>query len=448
MCLANLPSFAARLPEQCVAINKKLGGPINVSPPKRKLTKSASISGNLSRPGAATKRPVPPKPRKSLTRVLSDERQRERRSVSAQPNRKISLLRSATMPVLPGFKREGSDVSLLSIPSAESQSQNPVNKSGFTSSKRFGHREVDFTSLARDESAKIKKQASIKDELKDAIAALKKPNRELAGKTFAETIEQRTIPLSMSRQSKKPVRNPLFQSVQISATPKINRQNDIFSKSQNVARPEAEEYELVPLSSTPRIPQSSIPASDRRSLRDQLLTTVQATPSRKVSTTLASSGISEANVLQDTPLPRNPLLNTIQATPSRKSTSQPRNTNLIVSRAPSTSALPSSLHIRRSSASLFTSVPNSAMKPPPQDQITPNTELSSFEETPIKQRTILDYGLPVVNVEGKGHGHTLSPFGNNKENKLMLEAKEPVSTPEDSIYMSLGWDDGDLDELG
>lgn len=195
----NNGSFSARLPEQCAVINKKLGGPVNVPPPKRKLMKSASVSGNLSRPGAATKRPVPAKPKKSLTRILSDERERERRSASAQPNRKISLLRSATMPAMPGFKREGSEISLSSIPSADSQTQSTVNKSGFTNSKRFGHREVDFASLTRDEDAKAKKQASINDELKNAIAALKKPNRELAGKNFAETIEQRTMPLSVSR---------------------------------------------------------------------------------------------------------------------------------------------------------------------------------------------------------------------------------------------------------
>lgn len=199
--LTKLGSFSARLPEQCVAINKKLGGPVNLPPPKKQLARSASASGSLSRPGAATKRPITIKPRKSLTRILSDERERERRSASAQPNRKISLLRSATMPVMPGLKREGSEVSLSSIPTAESQPLLAANKGGFTNTKRFGHREVDFASLNRDPDAKAKKQASIDDELKNAIAALKKPNRELAGKTFAETVEQRILPTSLSRST-------------------------------------------------------------------------------------------------------------------------------------------------------------------------------------------------------------------------------------------------------
>lgn len=445
-------SFAARLPEHCAAINKKLGGPVNISPPKRTLTKSASGSGSIARPGAATKRPVPPKPRKSLTRILSDERERERRSVSAQPSRKISLLRSATMPAIPGFKREGSEVSISSIPSIESHSQSAVNKNGFTSNKRFGHREVDFTSLAREENDKAKKQASINDELKNAIAALKKPNRELAGKTFAETIEQRTMPLSISRKSRKPIRNPLFQSVQISATPKINRQVDIFSKSQPAPKPLPEEIDFIPPSCAPRVPQSSLPASESCSVRDTLLNTVQSTPSRKVSTITASSSASQPTSLQDTPLPRNPLLNMIHATPSRKIPSTFRRTSLNVAKSGNASAVPQSpLHVRRSSASLFTSVPDSAMRPPPVDQVTPNTELSSFEETPVKKRVDPLSMKPNINSPVEGHGHSLSRMSSNKENRNTLETAKtmnyPLKTPEEDLYKSLGWDDGDLDEL-
>lgn len=176
-------------------INKKLGGPINISPPKPKLSRSASASGALSKPGAATKRPVPARSRQSLTRVLTDERERERRSASAGPNRKISLMRSATMPAVPGLKREGSEApSLSSIMSAESQPIFAANRGGVLNSKRFAQREVDLSSLAPDPNTKARKQAKIESELKEAIAALKKPNRELAGKSFAETAEQRAVP--------------------------------------------------------------------------------------------------------------------------------------------------------------------------------------------------------------------------------------------------------------
>ena len=190
-------SFAARLPDRCAVINRKLGGPVIVSPPKPRLSKSSSFSNTASRPGQATKRPIPAKPRRSLQRVLTDER--ERRSVSRGPGRAPSLMRSTTTPAVPGLKREASEApSLSSIPSVESQPLH-ANRGGVLNSKRFSKREVDLSSLAPDSKAKVQKQALIEAELKEAISALKKPNRELAGKTMVETAEKRSAPASHSR---------------------------------------------------------------------------------------------------------------------------------------------------------------------------------------------------------------------------------------------------------
>ncbi|EHL02415.1 hypothetical protein M7I_1490 [Glarea lozoyensis 74030] len=141
------------------------------------------FSGALSRPGAATKRPVPSKPRRSLQRVLTDER--ERRMAESQ------------------FGDSG--------------------RGQVAKSKQLARREVDLGSFNAATNAKAAKQAKIDAELKDAISALKKPNRELAGKALVETAERRSTSASHSRKSKKPVRNPLFQGIQISATPKTNR---------------------------------------------------------------------------------------------------------------------------------------------------------------------------------------------------------------------------------
>jgi DNA replication regulator SLD3 len=183
-------SFAARLPDRCATINRKLGGPVVASPPKPKLPKAASTSNVISRPGAATKRPVPAKPRRSLQRILTDER--ERRSVSSGSGRPISLMRSATMPAVPGLKREGSEApSLGSIPFADAQSVQ-ASRGGVLNSKRFSRREVDMSSLAPKVTARKRTQVDIEAELKEAISALKKPNRELAGKALAETAEKRS----------------------------------------------------------------------------------------------------------------------------------------------------------------------------------------------------------------------------------------------------------------
>jgi hypothetical protein len=199
ICLTITCSFSSRLPERCAIINRKLGGPVVVSPPRPKLSKAASFSNAPSRPGAATKRPVPVKPRRSLQRVLTDDR--ERRSMSRGPNKAIALMRSATIPTVPGLKREASEApSLSSIPSADSQSLE-ANRGGVLKSKRFFQREVDLSSLAPEASTntKAKKQAIIAAELKEAISALKKPNRELAGKSLAETAEKRSVSASHTR---------------------------------------------------------------------------------------------------------------------------------------------------------------------------------------------------------------------------------------------------------
>ena len=170
-----------------------------VSPPKAKLSKSSSFSGPTSRPGAATKRPVPAKLQQSLKRVLTDEKARDRRSMSHGRGRSISLMRSATAPIVPGLKREASEApSLSGIPAADSQSLK-ASRLGVLNSKRFSQREVDLTSLAPDVNPKAKKQLNIEAELKEAISALKKPNRELAGRDVAESAEKRTASAPHSR---------------------------------------------------------------------------------------------------------------------------------------------------------------------------------------------------------------------------------------------------------
>ncbi|KAH7330385.1 DNA replication regulator SLD3-domain-containing protein [Rhexocercosporidium sp. MPI-PUGE-AT-0058] len=393
------PFFQSRLPDRCAVINRKLGGPVVVSPPKPKVSKSSSFSGAPSRPGAATKRPVPVKPRQSLKRVLTDDR--ERRSMSRGPNKKIALMRSATMPIMPGLKREASEApSLSSIPTAESQSLE-ASRGGVLNSRRFSRREVDLGSLLPEMSSKAKKQAIIDAELKEAISALKKPNRELAGKALAETAEKRS---ASSRKSKKPVRNPLFQGVQISATPKANRQRDMFAQQSQMSSLErmVGESSMIPASSIPRIPQSVSRSSGGGHQNNPLLSHVQATPTRKAVPAFPRRSMAEMDF----------------------------------------GGIPSSpLHVRWSSAQLFTAVPDSAVK-------NTSAPLSyGVDDTPIKKRP----------ASSLGHGHpSMASFGSDKEND-QLERKAAVdvglrgsigSSKDESIYKALGWDDNDdIDDL-
>jgi hypothetical protein len=103
------------------------------------------------------------------------------------------------MPVGLGLKREASEApSLSSIPTADSQKFTGI-KGDIFGTKRFAQREVSVSSGPPEMNPKAKRQAIIDAELRDAISALKKPNRELAGKAIAETAEKRSASASHSR---------------------------------------------------------------------------------------------------------------------------------------------------------------------------------------------------------------------------------------------------------
>ncbi|QSZ29086.1 hypothetical protein DSL72_003596 [Monilinia vaccinii-corymbosi] len=436
-----IPFFSARLPDRCDAINRKLGGPITKSASKPRVPKYSSFSNTPTRPGAVTKRPVPAKQRKSLQRVLIDDR--GRRSLSIGSNRAISLMRSATDPTMPGLKREASEApSLSSIPSAEFKPLH-VNRGGVLNSKRFSQREVDMSTLAPEPNSKAKKQAAIDAELKDAILALKKPNRELAGKTLAETAERRFVSAGHSRKSKRPVRNPLFQgfqAVQIKATPKTSRQKDMFGESQSCVNrstnSEEMEFGIVPPSSVSAIPQSTVrPSYDRDPFRDS----IQVTPSR----------ISFSSLPRPTNDPTN------------------RDTDSDYGAMPPSSPL----QMRRSSAQLFNSVPGSIVRRRPVSAVsravleTPikrpspsplynGVEETPLKETPLKEKSPKETLLGKIGVWKFGHSHPSDPSNQDQENirdvPVALEKMKPtqVYKKEVSYYEALGWnDDDDIDDL-
>ncbi len=120
--------------------------------------------------------------------------------MSRGPNKAIALLRSQTMPLMPNLKREASETpSLAGIPAAKSAHPLAISRTGVLDPKRVSSREVHINQLVPNVDAKANKQATIDAELKEAISALKKPNRELAGKAIAETAEKRSALVSHPR---------------------------------------------------------------------------------------------------------------------------------------------------------------------------------------------------------------------------------------------------------
>lgn len=242
MRLTILFSFCARLPELCDSINRKLGGPIVQAPQKEKCAKPAIPS--KSKPGAPVKRPSATKKpsERILQRALSKEQMR--RSVSREPSKEIARMRSITAPTIPGLKREGSEPLLPMVPRGESASlkDRPPNV--------FSH----SSSSSLVQGAKAQKAAHVEAELRDAISALKKPNRALAVKEFVDAAEKRASAASVP--PKKLKRQSRASNVQVKATPANNRFKDVLAAESQLDTLD-EEAELIPPSSV--VPASSAP---------------------------------------------------------------------------------------------------------------------------------------------------------------------------------------------
>lgn len=93
------------------------------------------------------------------------------------------LTRSATDSIIPGIKRELSDATLSAISTTRLNLQHP---------RRYSYREVDLSAAAQATEAKQQKKSVIEQELKNAIAALTKPNPRAAAREVVDSAERRT----------------------------------------------------------------------------------------------------------------------------------------------------------------------------------------------------------------------------------------------------------------
>ncbi|KAK3362742.1 DNA replication regulator SLD3-domain-containing protein [Lasiosphaeria hispida] len=281
-----VPFFSARLPEICDSINRKLGGPLVQSPPKEKNAKSAVIP--RAKPGAPAKRPMALRKdkEKTLERVLSNERLR--RSVSRGPSGALALMRSASVTAIPGLKREASEPLLAMIPRGEMNSlkEKPKPSSLFSRS----------TSSIFMEDSKAKKKAQVDAELKDAISALKKPNRALAVKEIVDEAERRKS--TGVSQPKKLKRSGRVSAVQVKATPANNRFKDVLAvgmDSAQISRTPSGLLDSVPSSSSV-VPASTAPRKFANLINTSIAAvkppaySVQATPARTTRMTTAIPG--------------------------------------------------------------------------------------------------------------------------------------------------------------
>lgn len=306
-----IPFYMNRLPEQALMINKKLGGPAHSSPPKRKAMKPPT-----SRKSGDSKEPEAKKSRRSLTRVATETMRRT--AGRATP----TLSRSATdSALLSGIKREPCEAPLSAIPFQRSPSRN--NRRSVSQFRHLEGRELDLETPSAAVTAKLKQKQRVEEELKDAITALKKPNRGLAAGGYAEDLEWHSLrPVSRSRKQPNPTRK-VVKDIQVTATPRAGRRTkdmieqtpthhyhagNPFARLSAPVSPQSSDF-LIPSSGT-RQSTSVIPGTVHRSttVRQLAHTGIAETPSKAPSTKTFESGAARRTIFATPSKPKSPLL--------------------------------------------------------------------------------------------------------------------------------------------
>ncbi|KAF2632047.1 hypothetical protein BU25DRAFT_406562 [Macroventuria anomochaeta] len=293
-----VPFYMSRLPEQALAINKKLGGPA-IASSKRKAMRPPLSSKN----SGDSKEPETKKSRRSLARVATD-------TTGKTGDRKTpSLARSATDTALlrqQSVKRETSEAPLSAIPFQRSPSR---ARQSMSQLRHLQGREMDLTTTSAAVAAKLKHKARVEDDLKEAIATLKKPNRDLAAGSYMAEIEKRGLgSANRSRKPANPVRK-VVKDVQVTATPRVGRRTknvieqtpvhyyqDPFVRSTATAVAPLSDF-CIPSSGVCQ-PSSVVPGTIQRSAtaRELAQPGVAETPSKAPTTKLFTSGAARRTI--------------------------------------------------------------------------------------------------------------------------------------------------------
>ncbi|POS86247.1 hypothetical protein EPUL_001156 [Erysiphe pulchra] len=297
-----VPFFSSRLPDKCALISEKLGVPV-ITPKNTKISKSSSTSLALSRPGAATKRSLPLKSHPSLKQVLT--RDRKRRCVSQSHGKAIALMRSATMPIIPSVKKDGSEA--LSSLGTINKDPPEVNMIQSQRLKLSSQRDDSLAKLDVGNNFKRVNKVNVDLELKNAISILRKPSRQLATRDTADFSIQRAASFSHPKTSKKTsLENVTKEAVEIFATPKTNRNKHIFEKIQNSNPPSEKNF---PTSSQRllTIPKATPQKRDDFITDNSPLCSIEATPSRELGSKVQKETLSKQTLVENKHLCQSPL---------------------------------------------------------------------------------------------------------------------------------------------
>ncbi|KAF2154584.1 hypothetical protein K461DRAFT_311018 [Myriangium duriaei CBS 260.36] len=255
-----IPFYMSRISEQASIVNKKLGGPTAPSPAGRRKSNPLDAARSVN-------------PRRETGQRAQAEKQSQAKRSTA------TLSRSATdSQLIPGLKKEPSEVSFDSIPLATTANKSNVRRSNVLDKMKMRSREVDFDALSQAQEQRRKKQAEVDSKLKEAISALKKPNRALAGREMADVAEQRERMAQAREKALKSQKTRQRSAVQVDATPKHSRiRTDIAVTPQ--ARRQSEQVVHASASTVAMIPSSGV--RQRSAERDQQESSIPQTGHRE-----------------------------------------------------------------------------------------------------------------------------------------------------------------------
>jgi hypothetical protein len=152
--------------------------------------------------------------------------------------------------------------------------------------KHLTGRQINLSAPSAAAEAKIRQKKRVEDELKEAIATLKKPNRGLAAGSYVEDIERRGLgSASKSRKPATTVRK-VMKDIQVSATPRMMKRTKDMVQSTPRHQHDPFVRDDAPPSSSFCIPSSAVgsvvPGTVQRSVsnRNAAASNVAETPSR------------------------------------------------------------------------------------------------------------------------------------------------------------------------
>jgi DNA replication regulator SLD3 len=217
-----IPFYKSRIPEKTVQIIKRFGG--SSSSPNKKTIEAKKVKDKDAKAvDKKLKRPLARSASQSQINPLS---------------RAVSLSRSLTETSMPHIKREPSEArSIMSIAAPDKPKHR--RRDSMASLKHLKSRQISLSSLAAPKDRKRKHELG-EDELRNAINAIKKPNRSMIGRQVADEREQLKSSNPSGSRSKAQLsgeRKALggVENVQVMATPHHNRIKHMYISSAGAA---------------------------------------------------------------------------------------------------------------------------------------------------------------------------------------------------------------------